>query len=564
MKKRIFRAIVLVTTLIVVCCSVFMIWVVHKILLVSFMDRLDTESHYLRQGIEKEGIAYFKHIHIGTSRVTLIDSDGTVLYDSLEESYLPNHEDREEIREAFTYGTGSSTRYSSTLGERIIYRALRLDDGKILRLSGTENSLRHLMWRFFPAVFFACMASMMLAAWLARRIASRVVRPVYEIDLDHPEYTESYEELAPLLYRLSTQKRQLEKQMYKLQRRQHEFETITSNMTEGLLLLNAKGKVIFCNTMATRLLGLDSLLVGTTLLSLKRDESLRHAMQNAQINGSGHTLLHEGSRWVQIYVNSVHDQSEKIGSCILLCVDVTEKEDREVLRREFSANVSHELKTPLTSISGIAEMMQNGMIKVEDIPHFASSLYHETQRLLRMVNEIMRISCLDESIASGIDASKMEQVDLLDISQACLARLEKRALKQQINLHISGESTFVLGNRSMLEEMIINLCENAIKYNKQGGSVSIKIAKQNNVLEIVDTGIGIPVSLQQRVFERFFRVDKSRTQSEGTGLGLSIVQHIAKLHKAEIHLESKEGKGTKVEVCFPTKKGRQSVLSPLY
>ncbi len=555
MKRRIFWAIVLVSLAISMCCSALIMRMAHERMLTAFMGRLDGEAHYLSQEIERNGLDYFKHVSIGPSRVSWIAPDGMVLYDSIGDRRLPNHADREEILEAMEHGTGSSVRYSSTLGEQTIYRAFRLNDGSVLRLSSTEDSLLRVMWSMFPAVVLAFVASMLLAAWLAGRIARRVVCPVNSIDLDHPERAESYEELTPLLRRLAAQKMQIEAQMRELGRRQREFEDVAANMTEGLILLDAGGKVLSCNAVAPRLIGLDALPVGSALLALNREEALRLAVDAARAKGSGQALLRGRGRWVQIYVNSARDEAGKPAGYVLLCVDVTEKEERDTLRREFSANVSHELKTPLTTISGIAEIMKNGMVKAEDVPHFASTVYDEARRLIRLVDDIIRLSRLDDALPVGGGSSESEPVDLLELSRSILVRLGETARSRKIGLHAFGDPALVLGQRRMLEEMIFNLCENAVKYNHEGGEVNVRVSGEKKgeiTLEVTDTGVGIPAELRERVFERFFRVDRSRSrEAEGTGLGLSIVRHIAKLHHARIELESEEGKGTAVRVIFP-------------
>ena len=557
MKRRIFWAIMLVSFAILLCCAGLIMRGAHERMLTVFMERLEAEAHYLRQGIEREGLDYFRHVSPGLSRVSWVARDGTVLYDSDGAQDLPNHADRKEIREALEKGTGSSVRYSSTLNEQSIYRAFRLSDGSVLRLSGTQDSLLRVLRRMFPAVILALGVSMLLAAWLAGRIARRVVRPVNELDLGHPELAESYEELTPLLQRLAAQKRQLEAQMRELGRRQREFEAVAANMAEGLILLDVKGRVLSCNAEAPRLLGMTELPVGGALLALNRDERLRQAVEDARKEVAGQTLLRERGRWVQIFVNAARDEAGRNGGCVLLCMDVTEKEERDALRREFSANVSHELKTPLTTISGIAELMKNGMVKAEDVPRFASSVYDEARRLIRLVNDLIRLSRLDEVLPMEAALSEREEVDLLELSRFCLARLETMARTRNITLQAGGDSARVLGLRPMLDEMVFNLCENAVKYNYEGGRVDVRVYASGEgngtvVLEVADTGVGIPAELRERVFERFFRVDKSRShEAEGTGLGLSIVRHIAELHHARIGLEGGEGKGTTVRVTFP-------------
>lgn len=564
MKKRIFRAIVLVSLAILLCCLALVMRAAHEHLRLASMGRLDAEAHYLIQGIEQEGPNYFRHLSAGLDRVSWIAPDGAILYDSTGKSPLPNHAGREEIREALKQGTGSSIRYSSTLDKQTLYKAFRLKDGSVLRLSSTENAPWHAAWRMLPALLLAFAASMLLAAWLAGRIARKVVQPVNDLDLEHPETAESYEELTPLLRRLAVQKAQIAAQIHELGRRQQEFEAVTANMTEGLILLDAEGKILSCNTVAPGLIGLDALPAGSPLLALNREDPLREAVETARREGAGQALLHRGSRWVQIYANAARGTTGPAGGCVLLCVDVTEKEERDALRREFSANVSHELKTPLTTISGAAEILKNGIVNTEDIPRFAAAIHEEARRLTRLVDNIIRLSRLDETPPEAIRPNENEPVDLLALARHCLARLEKTADSRHIRLHASGDAAFVHGIKPMLEEMLFNLCENAVKYNHEGGEVHVRVRAAPTetgpvILEVADTGIGIPPEYHERVFERFFRVDKSRSrQAEGSGLGLSIVRHIAKRHHAHIELESEEGKGATVRIRFPAAAARQT------
>lgn len=564
MKKRIFRAIVLVSLAILLCCLAFVMRAANEHLRLASMGRLDAEAHYLIQGIEREGSNYFRHISAGLDRVSWIAPDGAILYDSTGKSPLPNHADREEIREALTQGTGSSIRYSSTLDKQTLYKAFRLKDGSVLRLSSTENAPWHAAWRMLPALLLAFAASMLLAAWLAGRIARKIVQPVNDLDLEHPENAESYEELTPLLRRLAVQKAQIAAQIHELGRRQQEFEAVTANMTEGLILLDAEGKILSCNTVAPGLIGLDALPAGSPLLALNREDPLREAVETARKEGAGQALLHRGGRWVQIYANAARSATGPAGGCVLLCVDVTEKEEHDALRREFSANVSHELKTPLTTISGAAEILKNGIVNAEDIPRFATAIHEEARRLTRLVDNIIRLSRLDETPPEAIRSTENEPVDLLALARHCLSRLEKTADSRHIRLHASGEAAFVHGIKPMLEEMLFNLCENAVKYNHEGGEVHVRVRAAPTetgpvILEVADTGIGIPPEYHERVFERFFRVDKSRSrQAEGSGLGLSIVRHIAKLHHAHIELQSEEGKGVTVRIRFPAAAARQT------
>lgn len=562
MKKRIFRAIVLVSLVILLCCLALVMQATHKHLLAAFTTRLDAEAHYLIQGIEQEGQNYLASLSTGLDRISWIAADGTVLYDSTGKNPLENHAGREEIREALKQGTGASSRYSSTLGKQTIYKAFRLKDGSVLRLSSVENSLLHIIWRMLPALLLALAASMLLAAWLAGRIAKKVVQPINLLNIDHPENAQTYEELTPLLRRLVTQKTQIEHQMRELGRRQQEFEDITASMTEGLILLDNQNKVLSCNPVAPALIGLPGLPAGTALLAVNREEQLQTAIQTARQEGSGQALLHRNGRWIQIYANATRDKTDHSGGCVLLCMDITEKEERDALRREFSANVSHELKTPLTTISGTAEIMKNGMVKTEDIPRFAQAIYNEAQRLTTLVNNIIRLSRLDETQPATANPAKNEPVNLLALARHCLARLEKTASSRNIRLFASGQAATIHGSKPMLEEMLFNLCENAVKYNHDGGQVHVKIhtaqtGKNPIVLEIADTGIGISPEYHERVFERFYRIDKSRSrETEGSGLGLSIVRHIAKLHHARIELESEENQGTTIRIRFPATAGR--------
>ena len=516
----------------------------------QMMTELESETWLVSHGVELDGMDYLNGLHT-TSRVTWVAADGTVLYDNeADASTMENHADREEIREALTSETGTAQRFSSTLSEQTLYVTQRLSDGTVIRLASAQKTVGLLLISMIQPILIILVLSLLLSAVLASRLSKGLIKPILSLDLEHPEDCETYDELTPLLSRLKRQNDTIQQQMNLLKQRQTEFAALTDNMSEGFLLLDRQGHVLSHNSGALRLLGVEEPEGEVNVLVLNREEPFRQAVDEALSGKRSQQMLHLNGRYCKLLANPVLADGKPAGA-VLVLLDVTEQEQRDELRREFTANVSHELKTPLTSISGIAEIMQSGMVKPEDIQSFAGDIYQEAQRLIALVEDIIRLSRLDE----GAESLEREPVNLLSIAQDVARRLDSAAQKAGVTLKVMGLSVEVRGIPSVLDEMVYNLCDNAIKYNHPGGTVNVTVAPTDDgsaEVTVEDTGIGIPVEDQSRVFERFYRVDKSHSKEiGGTGLGLSIVKHGASLHGAQIHMDSQVGRGTSVQLLFP-------------
>ncbi len=516
----------------------------------QMMAELESETWLVSRGVELDGMDYLNGLHT-TSRVTWVAADGTVLYDNeADASTMENHADREEIREALTSETGTAQRFSSTLSEQTLYVTQRLSDGTVIRLASAQKTVGLLLISMIQPILIILVLSLLLSAVLASRLSKGLIKPILSLDLEHPEDCETYDELTPLLSRLKRQNDTIQQQMNLLKQRQTEFAALTDNMSEGFLLLDRQGHVLSHNSGALRLLGVEEPEGEVNVLVLNREEPFRQAVDEALSGKRSQQMLHLNGRYCKLLANPVLADGKPAGA-VLVLLDVTEQEQRDELRREFTANVSHELKTPLTSISGIAEIMQSGMVKPEDIQSFAGDIYQEAQRLIALVEDIIRLSRLDE----GAESLEREPVNLLSVAQDVARRLDSAAQKAGVTLKVMGLSVEVRGIPSVLDEMVYNLCDNAIKYNHPGGTVNVTVAPADDgsaEVTVEDTGIGIPVEDQSRVFERFYRVDKSHSKEiGGTGLGLSIVKHGASLHGAQIHMDSQVGRGTSVQLLFP-------------
>ena len=548
MTARIFRSIFLVATAVLLACFILIFGMLYEHLGQQIQAELQTEAIYIAQGLAQSGMEYFNGLR-GTNRITWVAADGTVLYDSdSEAAAMENHADREEIQEALTGGSGESTRYSTTFDERRIYFATRLSDGTVLRVSSAQHSVWVLIMGLLSPVIMIFVLAAILSGVLASALSKRILRPVNAIDLEHPEQSEVYEELSPLLSKIYNQNRVIDSQIEELQRKQAEFTAITENMSEGFLVIDDHTDLLSYNSGALRLLGAEAGLSRRSVLALNRSEGFRKAVELSLSGEHCEQLFEREGRYLQIIANPVYHE-EHVAGAGLVILDITEKHARESMRREFTANVSHELKTPLTSISGTAEIIKNGFVKPEDIPHFAGNIYDEAQRLITLIGDIMRLSQLDE------DSVPFEKgpVDLYELASSVLCRLEAAAGKRGISLTLSGEHATVNGVSQVLDEMVFNLCDNAVKYSRENGHVRVFVSEENGhvALRVEDDGIGIPAADQARVFERFYRVDKSHSKEiGGTGLGLSIVKHGAAFHNARVALESELGKGTTVTVTF--------------
>lgn len=550
MTKRIFRTVFVVAISIFIASAVLFMTVLYDYFSGIQQNQLRMQIDLASQGVEDEGLDYLKNLNIKDYRVTWIGTDGKVLYDSISEAdEMENHFEREEVKEALSEGYGASSRYSSTLTQRYLYGAKRLPDGTVIRLSVTQNSLLILTLGMLQPIMIIFVIAIILSAFLASRLSKKIVKPLNELNLDKPLDNNGYDELSPLLRRIDTQQKEISRQSEELKQRQNELEVMTSAMSEGIILLNNRGTVLSINKAAAKLFGTDCFCIGEDIVSINRSLELAQLLNRAKNGEHSERVVELGCGRYQMMASPVISNNI-VSGIVLLILDVTEKEKAEQLRREFTANVSHELKTPLHTISGSAELLANGMVKPEDIPIFLKRIYSETQRMIQLVEDIIRLSHLDE----GAEDMKWDMVDLYAIAEETINSLADEAESNGIKFELYGETVLINGIRQLLQEIIYNLCDNAIKYNCRGGSVSVGVKNENEfaVLTITDTGIGIPAEHQERIFERFYRVDKSHSKEiGGTGLGLSIVKHAAKLHNAEIELHSIVNKGTEITIKFP-------------
>ena len=550
MTKRIFRTVFVVAISIFIASAVLFMTVLHDYFSGIQQNQLRMQIDLASQGVEDEGLDYLKNLNIKDYRVTWIGTDGKVLYDSISEAdEMENHFEREEVKEALSEGYGASSRYSSTLTQRYLYGAKRLPDGTVIRLSVTQNSLLILTLGMLQPIMIIFVIAIILSAFLASRLSKKIVKPLNELNLDKPLDNNGYDELSPLLRRIDTQQKEISRQSEELKQRQNELEVMTSAMSEGIILLNNRGTVLSINKAAAKLFGTDCFCIGEDIVSINRSLELAQLLNKAKDGEHSERVVELGSGRYQMMASPVISNNI-VSGIVLLILDVTEKEKAEQLRREFTANVSHELKTPLHTISGSAELLVNGMVKSEDIPIFLKRIYSEAQRMIQLVEDIIRLSHLDE----GAEDMKWDMVDLYAVAEETINSLADEAENNGIKFELYGATVLINGIRQLLQEITYNLCDNAIKYNRKGGLVSVEIKNENEfaILTITDTGIGIPAEHQERIFERFYRVDKSHSKEiGGTGLGLSIVKHAAKLHNAEIELHSIVNKGTEITIKFP-------------
>ena len=550
MTKKIFKSIMFVCALVLAVGLAAVMGILYSNFDGQMRKELSKEAAYLAYGVEQQGVDYLKNIKDKSARITYIDQDGTVLFDNeADVSEMKNHSDRTEFQKAEKYGAGESSRYSDTLSEKTIYYALRLKDGTVLRVSGTQDSVLALVENLiFPLCGLLCLM-LILSGIMASAISKRIVKPINELDLESPEENRIYEELSPLLSKIHRQNREIQNQLELAKQQQEEFSLITENMQEGLIVIDKYTMILSANSSAWNLFHMDRVRQGESVYCLDREEEFRHAIE--QVLSGEHTelVLKLNGSDIQLIANPVIRDKKTEGAVVLL-VNVTEKLERESLRREFSANVSHELKTPLTSISGFAEIMQGGLVKNEDIPKFAGRIYKESQRLLQLVEDVIQISQLDEEKTSYV----WETVDVYQVCKNAFESLKEKAKRLNVHLYICGERMKMEAVRTLLEEAIYNVCDNAIKYNRNDGSVSVFLTQTAQEIQIVvkDTGVGIPKEDQNRVFERFYRVDKSHSKEiGGTGLGLSIVKHAVGALKGSVILRSEEGNGTEICMKFP-------------
>lgn len=550
MTKRIFRTILLVSALVLVCGLACVMGVLYSYFSRQLKEELHDKAAYLAVAVEGDGTATLEKLSGRPERITMVAADGTVLYDNrADESTMTNHADREEIQEALKTGSGEAVRQSDTLAEQTVYYALRLNDGSVLRVSSTQYNVPILLVGLLQPLAFIILLLLALSGFFAFRASKKIVEPINQLDLEHPEEGESYEEIAPLLTKIHKQQKTIAVQLAEAKRQQAAFAQITADMEEGLLVIDEHGALLSVNPSALRLLEVKDVQPSENVLTLNRSEPFRRAVETALDGRHEAAVLTFGEMSCQVTANPVWHDGKPSGA-VLLLVDITEKLQRETLRREFTANVSHELKTPLTSISGFAEILRDGMVQGADVEKFAGRIFDEAQRLITLVSDVIKISQLDEGQLPYV----RETVELQELVRTMFDRLHHAADKAGVTLTLEGEPAALSTVRPILEEVLFNLCDNAIKYNRPGGRVTVHTGRQDDrvVLAVSDTGIGIPPAHQQRIFERFYRVDKSHSKEiGGTGLGLSIVKHGAAYLGAAVTVESEPGNGSTFTLTWP-------------
>lgn len=553
MKNKIFRALVALAAMAVLVASGLITFLVSQDYFNETKKELAQEARYISMGLESGGNDFLNKIAAENGsnvRITLIDKDGIVLFDNQAEAKtLENHAMRQEIMEAVAVGAGEAERFSDTLDKTTYYYAVRLDDGKILRLARTIDSIYKSVLQMLPIMGGIVIVVAFLASIVARRVTFNLIKPLDQVNLDEPLDNETYDELAPFLTRIAKQKRQLSKNLKKLRGKQEELTIITNNMNEGLVLLNGQQNVLFINESAAKIFGFSAKeVIGRNILTVDRAQEVQDLLQKVSQAGKGEGLYEKDGHFYQLSGSSVNGS----GSVILI-YDVTEKMTAEKLRREFSANVSHELKTPLQSILGYAEIMKNGLVKDEDKQRFLERIHAEAGNMIELIQNIMELSRLDEN--KTLD--EFEDVDLLKLAQSVTLRLKHKAQTKGVTLNVNGSSACVCGVQSILSEVLYNLVDNSIKYNKDNGKVDVKVqdGSEDVTVSVSDTGIGIGAADRERVFERFYRADKSHSKEiGGTGLGLSIVKHGVLFHKGRVELESEPGVGTTITFVLPKKR----------
>ena len=554
MTRRIYKAICTVAVVVFICSLALIMELLYNYFSLVHLNQMKELAGVIAHGVEINGNRYFDNIDFDNCRITWIQSDGEVLYDNeANADYMDNHLEREEVREAMATGVGDSTRYSSTLTERYIYVAVSLDDGSVIRIADTQYSVLTLLLSSMQPILIVLVIGLGLSFYLAWNLSKRIVKPLNEMNLDHPDEKLVYEELAPLVKRLNAQQRQISMQRSDLQRKRDEFEAATSHMSEGIILLDEKGIILSINSSAQRMLKATPYCVGKDILLFNNTYELQDILQRARNGEHVEKPFAADKGSYQINVSPIFNGTTVTGT-VMLMFDITEKEKAERIRREFTANVSHELKTPLHTIAGYAELLADNAVKSEDIPLFSQQILSDARRMSALVDDIISLSHLDE----GANDMVREDKDLMQIANEVVSSLQPFAQELDVSLTLTGESAPMNGIAQTLNLMIHNLCDNAIKYNKRGGSVNVHIENDDDgvLLTVSDTGIGIEPELQDRVFERFYRVDKSRSRAMGgTGLGLSIVKHTAMLHNAQIDLDSIPNEGTTVTVRFPNAVG---------
>lgn len=549
MTKKIFQSILLVAGAVLLASLLIIMGFLYDYFGGVEENQLRDELSLAAAAVEDGGTDYLSQLTAGRYRLTWIAADGSVLYDTRTDAEsLENHASRAEVSQALATGTGESTRYSSTLMEKTMYYAQRLADGTVLRISISRATVGMIAVGMIQPLLIVLIVALILSGLLARRLSRRIVDPLNSLDLEHPLDNDAYEELSPLLKRIHRQHVEIQTQLRELREKTDEFTQITGSMREGLVLLDEHGDILSINAAAQALFGADAQCVGRDFLTIERSHEISAAIQAAVADGHSEVRAERTGRVYQFDISRITSDGKFLGT-VILAFDITEQEFAERNRREFTANVSHELKTPLQGIIGSAELIENGMVKPDDLPRFVGHIHDEAARLVTLIDDIIRLSQLDEGAAMPA-----EPVDLLAVSQEAAENLHDAAAARGVTVGVTGQPAVIPGVRRLIYEIVYNLCDNAIKYNRDGGRVDVTVAADadGSSITVADTGIGIAPEHQGRVFERFYRVDKSHSKaSGGTGLGLSIVKHAVQYHHGRIELESTPGMGTTIRVVFP-------------
>ncbi len=549
MTKRIFRSVFWACVCILAVSMALVIGVLNTHFTSIERTQLAAEAQLAARGVETDGKAFFSGIDLGNYRVTWIDKDGTVLYDSTADSEsMVNHSDRDEFKQALSDGTGTSERYSTTMSTRTMYYAIKANDGTVVRTAVTQDTIMVLVLKMASPILIILLAALAVSYVLAGKLSQRIVRPINELDLDHPLQNQVDEELFPLLQKIDEQNTKINEQMNQLKSSRKEFETITSVMSEGLVLIDSKGLVLSMNNAARTLLHAPDGIEGKSILVLNRSNEMQKAVEEVLRGSSDEEVMQLANQSYEIHASPVFSDKQQHGACLVI-FEVSDRRKAEQQRQEFSANVSHELKSPLQTIIGASELLENHMVKKEDEDHFIHEIHSESERLLHLIDDIIRLSQLDENQTEAV-----EDVSIGAAVREAIEALQAQADSHRVILHYDGSDAHIRGVSRLIYEIAYNLIDNGIRYNKDPGSVSININETGSqaVLTVSDTGIGISDEQMPRIFERFYRVDKSRSRSSGgTGLGLSIVKHAVQIHHAEIHVDSRIGEGTIITVIFP-------------
>ena len=549
MTKKIYRAIVLAATAVLLASLVIIMGCLYGYFGSVQETMLKDQLTIAAAGVEDEGLSFLEKLSSDRYRLTWVDADGNVLCDTqAKDQSLENHAERPEIRAAQLTGQGESTRYSATLMEKTMYYARRLDDGTVLRISVSRATAGVLALGMFQPFVLVLLAALVFSGVLARRLSKHIVEPLNQLDLEHPLENNAYEELSPLLGRINRQHLEIRRQMQLLKQRTDEFAQIIASMREGLVLLDERGTVLSINSAARALFNADDGCIGQDFLTVERSYDVSAAIHRAMEDGHSEIRCERQGRVYQFDISRIDSDGAAMGA-VLLAFDITEQEYAERNRREFTANVSHELKTPLQGIIGSAELIENGMVTQADMPRFIGHIRDEASRLVTLIGDIIRLAQLDEG-----GEMPREQMNLLDVAAEAAEGVRDAAAARQISMTVNGDAQKIDGVRRLVYEVIYNLCDNAVKYNREGGDVKVTVGgdEASAFVEVADTGIGIPSEDQSRVFERFYRVDKSHSKaSGGTGLGLSIVKHAVQYHGGRIEMHSTPGQGTRIRVTFP-------------